>query len=341
MEPFGVAVWSSPEWKAAAVAWMDARLAGAGIERTGDVDQPHLRPWATVLSAPTSAGRMWFKAAGPGTAFEVGLYDLLHRAAPDHVLPPLATDTERGWLVLPDGGPPLGERLAGPALVDAIEAALPRYGTLQRVLAPEVETLLALGVEDMRAPALAERFDDALAAAARYEGGDRDAYARVAALRPRFLAWCDELAGRPGPVSIDHNDLHPGNVLAGADGSFDRPRFFDWGDSVVAPAFTSMLVCLGVVRHHIPGVGDDTAALVVRLRDAYLEAFDDLAPHAELVESLELACRVGKVARALTWDRIVRTLDADALREDGDWDWGAAPYEWMVSLLDESYLRDP
>jgi hypothetical protein len=343
VEPFGVAVWSSAEWKAEAVAWLDARLAGAGIERTGEADQPHLRPWATVLSAPTSAGRVWFKAAGPGTAFEVGLYELLHRLAPDYVLSPLATDTARGWLVLPDGGPPLGERLAGPALVDAMEAALPHYGRLQRTLAPEADTLLALGVDDMRAPALAGRFDEALAAGQRYldgpgERGDREAYARVAALRPRFVTWCDELTGRPGPVSIDHNDLHPWNVLAGAGDRLDRPRFFDWGDSVVAPAFASMLVCLGFVRDHIPGLGDDPARLVVRLRDAYLRAFDDVAPHAELVASLELACRVGKVARALTWDRAVRALDPADLSDDDPWDWERAPYECMISLLDDDYL---
>ncbi len=336
-----MAVWSSTEWKAEAVAWLDARLADAGVERTGEVDQPHVRPWATVLSAPTSGGRVWLKAAGPGTAFEVGLYELLHRVAPDRVLPPLATDRDRGWLILPDGGPPLGVRLAGAALVDAMEAALPHYGMLQRTLAPEAETLLALGVADMRAPTLAERFDEALAAAARYERRDHDAYARVAAMRPTFVAWCDELAGRPGPVSLDHNDLHPWNVLAGADGRLDRPRFFDWGDSVVAPAFASMLVCLGFVRDHVPGLDGDTAPLVVRLRDAYLSAFDDLAPHAELVESLELACRVGKLARALVWDRAVRALDPADLGDDDPWDWDAAPYESMISLLDDDYLGGP
>jgi len=339
VEAYGVAVWSTAAWRDEAVAWLDARLAEAGRERTGEVDQPHLRPWATLLSAPTSGGRVWLKAAGPGTAFEVGLYELLHQVAPDHVLPPLATDTARGWLVLPDGGPPLGERLAGPALVDAMEVALPHYGRLQRALAPETATLLALGVADMRPGVMVERFDEALAAARNYRDSDREACRRVAALRPDFVSWCDELADRPGPVSLDHNDLHPWNVLAGADGSLDRPRFFDWGDSVVAPAFSSMLVCLGIMRDNIPGLGDDTVAVVVRLRDAYLAAFDDLAGRAELVESLELACRVGKVARTLTWDRIVRALDpADLMAEDMS-SWESAPYQWLISLPAGDYLR--
>jgi hypothetical protein len=340
--PYGVEVWSSAGWRAEAVAWLDARLAELGAERTGKVDQPHVRPWATVLSAPTSAGRVWFKAAGPGTAFEVGLYELLHRVCPDHVLDPLATDRGRGWMILPDGGAPLGERLEGPDLVEAMASALPQYGRLQRALAPEAGRLLALGVGDMRPAAMAARFGEALEAAHRYVeapggSGDRDAYERVAALEPAFVDWCAELADRPGPMSLDHNDLHPWNVLAGPDGGFVRPRFFDWGDSVVAPAFASMLVCLGFVRDHVPGLGDDTGAHVVRLRDAYLAAFDDVAPHAELVASLELACRVGKVARALTWDRAVRALQPEDLTP-GPWDWARAPYECMISLLGEDYL---
>ena len=52
----GTEVWSSPGWRAAAESWLDEQLAAAGIERTGEVEQPHLRPWATVLKAPTPAG---------------------------------------------------------------------------------------------------------------------------------------------------------------------------------------------------------------------------------------------------------------------------------------------
>ena len=75
-------VWASPAWKTAAVAWLDEQLSAAGIDRTGEVDQPHLRPWATVLRAPTTAGLVWLKAAGPGTAFEAELYQLLSQVVP-------------------------------------------------------------------------------------------------------------------------------------------------------------------------------------------------------------------------------------------------------------------
>ena len=41
----------------------------------------------------------------------------------------------------------------------------------------------------------------------------------------------------------------------------------------------------------------------LRLRDAYLEVFDDLASHATLVELFDAACRLAKASRAIIWDR--------------------------------------
>ena len=72
----------------------------------------------------------------------------------------------------------------------------------------------------------------------------------------------------------------------------------------MAHPFASMLVPLGYMQHHL-GVSLDHPR-VLRLRDAYLDAFTDLGPHTELVATLQLACRVGKIARALTWDRSLR-----------------------------------
>ena len=45
----GVAVWSSESWIERATAWVDERLAEAGVTRTGEMEQRSLRPWASVL----------------------------------------------------------------------------------------------------------------------------------------------------------------------------------------------------------------------------------------------------------------------------------------------------
>lgn len=250
--------------------WIDERLAAVGRKRTGEPTVFRARPWAEIRCVPTDRGPVWLKLPSARTGFEVGLYAVLAEVVPDRVLVPLGADAGRRRLLLPDGGPPL----SGP-----LDAALSAYGELQRRMAPHVERMLGLGVPDMRPVVMSQRFEEALAAIGA-EGGP-------GGLRERFTAGCEALAAAPGGTSVDHNDLHAGNVLAGE-------RFYDWGDAVVAHPFASMLVPLA-------RTGDGGT----RLRDAYLEAYSDLASHAELVATLELACWVGKVARALTWLRAV------------------------------------
>lgn len=320
----GVAVWSSTEWFASAVSWMDGRLAAAGIGRTGPVTQPRVRAWGTVLTAPTDRGPVWLKAPGPRTAFEVALYGLLGKVVPDRVLAPIAADVERGWVLLPDGGPTLGDDADLDTVLSGLAEVLPRYAVLQRDLASHVDELLGFGVEDMRPAAMPARFDEAVAAARRRAGRPRDdeLVDGIVALRPEFASWCERLAASVVPASLDHNDLHPDNVFAAG------TRFYDWGDAVVAHPFASMLVTLGVLRHGY-GLAEDDPALR-RLRDAYLEPFTDLAPRTELVEEVELACRVAKPARALVWDR--------AIPPDEPGEFGRAPLETLLAVGDEDWL---
>ena len=272
------------------------------------------------------------KAAGPGTAFEVALYELLARTVSDHVLRPIAADPRRGWIVLPDGGPVLATRAAGDDLVDGLVAAIVRYGRLQRELEPHVDELLALGVSDMRPAAMPARFAEALEAAAiGADAAGRATLREVAALEQSVVARCERLAASPGQPSLDHNDLHPWNILDDGAGGV---RYYDWGDSVVAHPFAAMLVPLGFVQRGLDAGLDDPRFL--RARDAYLDVFGDLAPRAELAETLALACHVAKIARALTWHRALQ-----AAREQGeevDRDWATAPLETLATLLDESYL---
>jgi hypothetical protein len=315
----GVATWSSAAWLECATAWIDARLAAAGLERIGELEQPRTRPWAAVLRVPTSGGLAWMKAAGPATAFEAALYALLAEVTPGRVLTPIALDAERGWLLLPDGGDTLGGRMSGEAQVLALADALALYGRLQRDLMPHADALLSLGVADMRPAVMPDRFSEALRAVG-------DGAEDLAAMAPEVREWCSRLEASPIPASLDHNDLHPFNVLA------EGLRFYDWGDSVVAHPFAVALVPLGIIRRGLDEPG------FIAARDAYLAVFSDLAPHAELVETLELACRVAKIARALIWDRAL--LTAREQGEETPEEWASAPLETLTSIRDESYLLE-
>ncbi len=104
------------------------------------------------------------------------------------------------------------------------------------------------------------------------------------------------------------------------------PRAYDWGDSVVAHPFASMLVGLDMRRHELEAEADDPR--ILRMRDAYLDGFTDLAPRAELVRTLELATRLALIAHALTWDRVLGAMPAADVPEG----WERMPASFLTSL---------
>jgi hypothetical protein len=317
--------WSTPEWRELAVTWLDERLREAGIQRTGPVAQPRIRPWGTVLNAATTAGPVWLMAPGPGTVFEVRLYELLHDVVPDWVLAPIATDAERGWVLLPDGGTSLRDSETDP--VEAMLKVLPQYGDLQRQLMPRAGDMVELGVSDMRAELMPERFDEAVAAVSRRaDADDLETIRQIVGRRDIFRARCAQAMSTSIGASLDHNDLHAGNVFM----TGQRVRFYDWGDSVVSHPFASMLIALRALPYQYGISSGDPA--IPRMRDAYLEAFSDLAPHWELVEQLDAACWVGVVARALVWERALTT-------EDEPGEWTKAPVETLKGLLRDNWLE--
>jgi hypothetical protein len=60
----GVAIWSSESWIAGATAWVDERLAEAGLTRTGDMEQRSLRPWASAWNFLGHGGDVRFYDCG-------------------------------------------------------------------------------------------------------------------------------------------------------------------------------------------------------------------------------------------------------------------------------------
>lgn len=64
-----------------------------------------------------------------------------------------------------------------------------------------------------------------------------------------------------------------------------------------------------------------------RLRDAYPEPWSDLASPATLRRSASLACRVGRISKALAWQRALR----DAVLPVAD-DFRTAVPDWLAEL---------
>ncbi|WDZ85891.1 phosphotransferase [Micromonospora cathayae] len=317
---------SDQSWTGQARDWLTDELARHGRRVTGPVE-PRVRPWSTVWRVPTDGGTYWFKANSADTAYEAGLVRALARIAPGRVPDPVAGDTRRGWTLLPDGGETLRDvldRQRDPMLWERI---LPVYAELQLATVDRVDELLTLGVPDHRPAALPEQFaglldDREWLLFDQPDGLTPDAYDRLRGLLPEFTDRCRRLDELAVPAALQHDDLHDGNVFAGADGC----RIFDWGDASVSHPFGTLLVTLRSVAYgfDLP-VGDPALA---RLRDAYLEPWSARHDRPTLLESLDLAFHLAKVTRALSWRRALRTAEPADRQE-----YAAAVPGWLGELF--------
>jgi hypothetical protein len=275
--------WSDPDWLARALGWVDDRLAELGLARAGDVEQPHVRPWATVLRVPTGAGPVWFKATA--FAYEVGTVARLAAHRPEVVPPLLAADPAAGWMLMADGGESLRTVSAREGSLDRWLDVLARYADLQLALADEVPGLLALGVPDRRLATLPAGYARLM--------DEIDAEPRFRAAAPMVADLADELSGYGLPEVLQHDDLHDGQVFLRA----GRHLILDWGDACIShPFFTLSVTMEGMLAWGLDDVEDslDTAPF----RDAYLapwaERFD-----GDLVAAVKPALRLGWACRAV------------------------------------------
>lgn len=269
----------------------------------------HDTPWSRVWRVPLPADdAACVKACAPVQAFEPRLTAALYCRWPDRVVEVLAHDEERAWLLLADGGTPVGAFGNSP---DAWAAALPLYAELQRGEASHAGEHLDGGVTDFRLERLPEIYGDMVGRELPIEPQEHALLRRFA---PEFGDLCAELAARGIPETVQHDDLHVGNVYAKG----DQMLILDWGDSSVAHPFFSLVVTfrfLEEVNHLEPG---DPA--FARLRDAYLEPWG-----AGLVDTFELASRIGTFAHAFGWLRLYDTIAPGERRDEF--------FQWLPKIL--------
>lgn len=283
--------WTDPAWLVDAHAWIDERIATARVRRTGATEQPHVRPWSTVIRVPTTDGDLWFKANVPVLAYEAGVVEVLARTRPDAVPALVGVDRERGWMLMRDGGERLREIVERERELDRWHDVLPRYGRLQLDLAGHADELVARGAPDRRLAGLAGQYADLVEAVDGLKEAERY---RLRALTPEVAAMCARLAMLGVPETVQHDDLHDGQVFV-RDGSY---LFFDWGDSCVSHPFFSMSVTLeGMLSWGLDDV--ENSVDIAPYRDSYLEPFTAYADRPELERAFGTALRLGWICRAL------------------------------------------
>jgi len=309
----GLSDWTDPAFTAEVHAWLRQEASRLGIEIVGEIAQPYVHPWSTVFRAATTGDALFLKVCGPSQAFEPRLTATLARDGDALVPEPLSVHPSKPWMILTDGGAKLRDAYAGPSALDAWMRILPRYAEFQRRFLGRDDELLSTGLPDRRLERLASQLEPMLdddrvgRVPGALSGSDR---AALHALLPTVEARCKDLASLGIGATAQHDDLHDGNVLVGR-----SEVVFDWGDACLTHPFLTLRVTLGFIAYRaaIPV----TDPVIIRLRDAYLEPWSDLAPMTALREAAELGRVLGAATRALCWYRVLTLVGGELDEPDG------------------------
>ncbi len=305
--------WASEEWRGRVQLWISQVLPTFGLSQVGPLMSQHITFWSTQLVVPTDQGKIWFKENNPGQFAEASIMAALADIVPDHVSPPLAIEPSKGWMLTFDHGATLSSLHSDDS--DIWVRALTDFADLQRSVVPHVDTLTTAGLVIMNPEVAANFVENQLllhtglprAHPLHLAAADAD---HVLVQLPAVAEAVDVLRDVGVPLSLDHNDLHPGNAFL--PGSTTQPvRFFDFADAYWAHPFSALFVPMGMMCEQWKVTPADPR--IQRVISAYLEHWTDFAELSELRRALEPALQLARVHRYGSWLRLFVYADDESI----------------------------
>ncbi len=291
--------WSRPGWFARASAWMVQQMAAHGHPAVGAPRQHQLWNVSVVLRASSEDGDAFFKCSAESFRREAATTQALAERMPTLVPEVIAVDGAEGWMLMGD--------LGAVELGDQDEAlwheGLVAVAGIHRLWLGRTAELVGLGLPVRSLTDLATQVEEMSDDTSLLERLSPDVRASWRAAAPTMAESCrrlDELG--PGPTLV-HGDLHPWNVVLGADGV----RVFDWTDAAVSHPFVDLAAY--VFRSSDVSVRN-------RLVDAYLAAWSTEVSPATLREAGTLGLVVGTLYEVQTYRALLPTLLGNGADDD-------------------------
>jgi hypothetical protein len=322
-------LWQDPAWLKQVSDWIRVEAERRAIHITGEIEQPHIYPWSTVMSVPTNEGTLFFKATAAETMYESALTHALAIWYPDCMPELLAADTARGWMLMRDGGEALRAFIRPTQDITPWGPVITRYAELQIGLAEHVTEILALGIPDRRLTVLPKLYTQLLAdeeslMIGQEKGLTSSDLQQLQDLTPRFAQICTELASFGIPESLNHGDFHDGNVLL----RNGHLTFFDWGDASVTHPFVSLRTFFISIENSLKLEDYAFTPEMSALLDRYLEPWQKFASKEALLTAYRLSKPVASMVTALAWHQGISRMGSP-LREE---------YAWIVPEVCREFL---
>ncbi|MFH1675807.1 MAG: phosphotransferase, partial [bacterium] len=190
----------------------------------------------------TGAGMVYFKAVSRIYNREIAITRALSEWRPKCIPPPIMIDPRRQWMLF---GEVKGPLLAQVDREETWEETLRFYARLQRDSIRFINEHPGNPLFDMRHDSMCPGIDRMLKDLPKIQAGYSEplSWKEVIILQrlsPRLKQICVEMESYSVPCTLEHGDLHPGNIRITKDG----PVFLDWAYSCVTNPFLSVFQLL-------------------------------------------------------------------------------------------------
>jgi aminoglycoside/choline kinase family phosphotransferase len=323
--------WHDPNWQKQAHEWIRTEANRQSIQLTGEIEQPHAYAWSTVMRVPSNEGLLFFKATADETVYEAALTQKLAKWYPDCMPELVAVDSQRGWMLMRNGGEQLRASIRPTQDIRPWEPVITRYAEVQIGLAKHISEILALGIPDHRLAVLPLFYSQFLAEKDllmidQEKGLDSAEFQQLQTLIPRFEQICTDLAALGIPESLNHGDFHDGNVLL----RNGRITLFDWGDANVTHPFVSLRTLFVSIENSLKLDDYSFTPEMAALLDRYLEPWQKFASKDDLLTAFRLSKPVASIVKTLAWYQTISRLPlGGSLR---------AEYAWILPELMKEFL---
>jgi hypothetical protein len=287
--------------------WTSGVIHPLGLELTDSLQQFNASPGFNLIRFETTGPAVWFKAVGEPNLQEFPITLKLAELFPRFMPEILATRPEwNGWLSREADGMNLGEAKD----IEAWELAAAGLAKLQIESISSSESLLPLGLHDLRSEALLAAIDPFFDLVARLMDEQpktppailtREEMSRAKVLVDDAVTLLQDLRI---PATLGHMDLNPWNVIP----SEESCVFLDWAEAYVGKPFFSFEYLLQHFRRDL----DDSAKFESRVVSAYKAPWQGFLSDDCISEALALAPLAAVFAYAVGGDA---WKDAERLRD--------------------------
>ncbi|TYS67436.1 phosphotransferase [Sutcliffiella horikoshii] len=267
---------------------------------------------------------LYFKATGKSSEFEPSLTEELFLRNPKQTVEVIASHSDHPWMLMKELK---GESLRKTKDKDCWKNCLQEYAHLQVKESKNLSRLVDIGVPDRRFAILKDEIELHLLDLCQ-TGLNRSETKQIMDIKEELLKMCDRMENVV-PYSLDHGDLHSGNIQVAGNGN--EPVFFDWGDAAVSHPFFSTRIFWHALDELIESESE-WLDIVNEFKPYYLEPWREFAPLAELEKALELSDQLACVYRALGWHLYITPFRKD--KEDSK----NKPAQWLRVLLEHRDL---